>query len=96
MWNANGLAWSELAESDTGFVNTVLAAVKAIQNETGTIREVAEASSFYEEPGRAVYPISVTASASAEETSFLTVTELEEKVSRLGKLVDSIEARRGC
>ena len=36
-WNANGPAWSELAESDTGFVNSVLAAVKAIQNETGTI-----------------------------------------------------------
>ena len=93
--NANGLAWSELAESDTGFVNTVLAAVKAIQDETGTINEVADASCFYEESGRAVYPVSVTASARAEATSFLRVTELEEKVSRLGKLVHSIEARRG-
>ena len=95
VWNANGVAWSELAASDTGFVNTVLAAVKAIQEETGTIREVAEASCFYEEAGRAVYPIEVTASARVEGMSFLRATELEEKVTRLATLVDSLEARHG-
>ena len=95
VWNANGIEWTKLAESDSRFVNTVLAAVKAIQDETGTIREVAEAACFYEESGRAVYPISVTASASSEETSFLRATELEEKISRLAKLVNSIEAGRG-
>ena len=96
VWNANGPAWSKLAESDTGFVNSVLAAVKAIQDETGTIREVVEASCFYEQSGRAVYPISVRASVSAEETSFLRVAEFEEKVSRLGKLVHSIDTERGA
>ena len=95
VWNANGPAWSELAESDTGFLNSVLAAVKAIQDETGTIREVAEASCFYEESDRPVYPISLTASMSSEETTFLSATELEDKVSRLGKLVGSIEAGGG-
>lgn len=96
VWHADSPGWTELAESDTGFVNTVLAAVKAIQVETGTIREVAEASCFYEEAGRAVYPRAVAVSISLEATSFLRVTELEKKVSRLGKLIDSLEARRGA
>ena len=87
-------AWSELAKSDTGFINTVLAAVKVVQDVTETIREVAEASCFYEAHGRAVYPSWITGSGRIEAFTLLRSAELAEKVDQLRKLVEAFEAKR--
>ena len=99
-------AWSELAKSDTGFINTVLAAVKVVQDVTETIREVAEASCFYEAHGRAVYPSWITGSGRIEALATRPPgpgpdqhtpepsAELAEKVDQLRKLVEAFEAKR--
>ena len=92
--NADGATWSELANSDTVFVNTVLAAVKSVQEETECIREVAEASCFYESRGRAVYPRMVTASGRIEAFSLLRATELNERFARVRTLAEALETKR--
>ena len=92
--NPDDARWSELANSDTVFVNAVLAAVKCVQAETECIREVAEASCFYESRGRAVYPRVITASGRIEAFSLLRVTELNERFALVRTLTEALETKR--
>ncbi len=87
--------WPQVNDSCTEFVNTVLAAVKIVQDETEVIREVAEASCFFNELSQAVYPTTVTANMNLSVSSPLTESEVNEKVVRMQTLVGAFEANRG-
>ena len=95
------LAWqvddapSPVVEGDeTGFVNTVLGAVKIVQDETEVIREVAEASCFYDDADRAVYPMTMKMNANVSVVSPAAATEVIESVARMRKLIEAFEAKR--
>ena len=93
-WQVSDAPWPEVDDNDTEFVNIVLAAVKIEQDETEVIREVAEASCFYNENGQAVYPRTATVSANLSVSSPLTGTEVNEKVTRMRTLIGAFEAKR--
>ena len=75
-------------------MDTVLASVKIVQDETEVIREVAEASCFYDSNGRGVYPMTTTMNANLSAISSGTVNEVAERVSRMRTLVGALEARQ--
>ena len=92
-WRAAGAPWPEV-DDDSDFTNTILAAVKIVQDETETIREVAEVSCFYDSNGQAVYPVSMTMSANVSVSSPLSVLDVDAKVGRCRKLIDAFETNR--
>ena len=89
-WRVEDAPWPQVVE-EQGFATTVLAAVKIVQDETEVIREVAEASCFYDANGRAVYPMTMTMSANLTVMSPLTPTELAGQIARVRKLVRAFD-----
>ncbi len=87
--------WPRVAE-EPKLVTTVLAAVKIVQDETEVIREVAEASCFYDANGCAVYPMTATANANVTVDSPLTTTELADRIARVQTLVQAFEKKQRC
>ena len=80
-------------DDDSEFMNTVVAAVKIVQDVTEVIHEVAEVSCFYDENGQAVYPLSMLMSASGSVTSPLAEAEVESRVTRAHELVEGFVVR---
>ncbi len=93
-WQVSDAPWPEVDDNDTEFVNIVLAAVKIEQDETEVIREVAEASCFYDENDQAVYPMTAILNMGALAISPLTAMDVNEKVTRMQTLIDAFEERR--
>ena len=71
-------------------VNVILAAVKAVQNVTGHIRQLDESSCFVSSKREAVYTLSLSMSASGVAVSRLTPQELEQRSSYLEAMVESM------
>ena len=92
-WHTEDGPWPQVAE-EPGVVTTVLAAVKIVQDETEVIREIAEASCFYDANGCAVYPMTATMNANATVISPLTTTELEVRIARVQTLVQAFEKKQ--
>ena len=93
-WQVDDAPWPVVEGDETGFVNTVLASVKIVQNETEVIREVAEASCFYEGGDRAVYPMTMEVNANVSVVSPATATEVAESVAGMRRLIEAFEAQR--
>ena len=93
-WRMDDVPWPEAVQEEPGFVTTVLAAVKVVQDETEVIREVAEGSCFYDTHGRAVYPMTMTMSANLASVSPQSATEVVERVARMAALVEIFEAKQ--
>lgn len=86
--------WPETVEDGPGFVTTVLAAVKIVQDETAAIREVAEASCFYDEEGFAVYPVTISmAPFGLSLISPKSQTELAERAAQMRSLIETFETK---
>ena len=94
-WQVDDAPWPEAVQEEPGFVTTVLAAVKVVQDETEVIREVAEASCFFDTRGRAVYPMTITMSGNLASISPQSATEVADRVARMGTLVEVFEAKQG-
>ena len=92
-WPTDDGPWSQVAEKSE-FVTTVLAAVKIVQDETEVIREVAEASCFYDANGCAVYPMTAVMNANVTVISPLTTTELVNHIARVQALVQAFEKKQ--
>ena len=92
-WRTDDAPWPQVVE-EPGFDITVLAAVKIVQDETEVIREVAEASCFYDANGCAVYPMTATMNANATVISPLTATEVADRLARVRMLVQVFEAEQ--
>ena len=93
-WKVDDAPWPQLDEEDSGFVNTVLAAVAIVENEIGPIREVAESSCFCDEKGTAVYPITADFRLGLSVSSPATEADLREKVAQLRAVIGTLEAKR--
>ena len=93
-WQVGDAPWPEVDVNDTEFVNTVLAAVKIVQDEVGVIREVAASSCFYDENGQAVYALTANMSANVQAIAPLSEQEMKSKVDRLRTLTNVFEAKR--
>ena len=92
-WHPNDAPWPQVDE-EPSFVTTVLAAVKIVQDETEVIREVAEASCFYDANGCAVYPMTATMNANLTVISPLTTTELADRIASVRTLVEAFETKQ--
>ena len=77
---------------DTGRVNIVLAAVKAVQDVTGRVRRLYECSCFVSSEGEAVYILNPTMTASGSTASRLTPGALEDKASRIRAMLENMMA----
>ena len=86
---ALGCPWPD-AVPDMHGVNVVLAAVKAVQNVTGHITQLAEYSCFVSNKREAVYTLNSTMSVSAVSVSRLTAAELKERTARITSMVDNM------
>ena len=86
---ALGCPWPD-AVPDMHGVNVVLAAVKAVQNVTGHITQLAEYSCFVSNRREAVYTLNPTVSLSAIAVSRLTAAELKERTSRIRSMLDNM------
>ena len=77
---------------DMGRVNIVLAAVKAMQDVTGSIRQLYECSCFVSSEEEAVYirNCTTTTSATGSTTSPLTPDELEDRASRIRAMLGNM------
>lgn len=93
-WQVDDAPWPNTVEDQPGFVTTVQAAVKIVQDETEAIREVAKASCFYDTNGRAVYPMTMSANMNLSAISPKPETEVAERVARMRSLIETFEARR--
>ena len=73
-------------------VNIVLAAVKAVQDVTGSIRQLYECSCFVSSEGEAVYILNSTTTtcASASTTSPLTPDALKDRASRIRAMLENM------
>ena len=87
--------WPETVEDGPGFVTTVLAAVKIVQDGTEAIQEVAEASCFYDADGRTVYPVTISMGGfGLSVISPKSETEVAERVARMRSLIETFEAKQ--
>lgn len=91
-WQVDDAPWPVVNGDETSIVNTVLAAVKIVQDETEVIREVAEACCFYDEANRAVYPMSMTMNASLSVVSPAAPKEVADRIARIQQLIETFEA----
>ncbi len=92
-WQVDNAPWPEVPEDEPGLVDTVLAAVKIVQDETEVIREVAEASCFYDVNGGAVYSTSMHMKANLSVMSPQTENQVEERVARMRTLVGAFKGK---
>lgn len=94
-WHVDDAPWPEIVEDEPGFVTIVLAAVKIVQDETEAIREVAEASCFYDANDRAVYPVTMSMGLlGLSVISPKSQKEVTERVARMRTLIETFEAKR--
>ena len=93
-WKARHAPWPELEENDLEFINSVLAAVKIVQDETEVISEIAESSCYCDDQDRAVYPMTVTSNANLLKSSPATEAELNDRLCVLRTLVHAFHAER--
>ena len=93
-WKLDNAPWPSAAEKDSVFVDTVLAAVKIVLDEVEVIRELVQASCFYDDNGRAVYPVEAFASMNLQVISPLTETGLDEQVGQLRTVLADVESKR--
>ncbi|MXW90869.1 MAG: hypothetical protein F4114_12545 [Rhodospirillaceae bacterium] len=93
-WKADDAPWPEIDENDSGFINTALAAVKIVQNETDVIREEADSSCFYDEDYRVVYTITMESNISLSKSSARTASQLQDLLDTLCKLTKALEQER--
>ena len=93
-WQVDDAPWPEIVEDGLGFVTIVLAAVKIVQDETEVIREVAEASCFYDAGGRAVYPSTMSMNVKVSVVSPTSETAVAERIARMWTLIETFEAKQ--
>ena len=93
-WKADDAPWPVVVEEEPGFVATVLAAVKIVQDATEPTREVAESSCFYSASNQAVYSITGKFSADLALIKPCTEEEAVERVARMRMLVETFEAKQ--
>lgn len=93
-WQVEDGPWPETDEEGPGFVATVLAAVKIVQDETEAIREVVTSSCFYDAEGRAVYSTTMNANMNLSAISPKSETDVAERVARMQRLIETFDRRR--
>ena len=93
-WKVHDAPWPDVDENDSGFLNTALAAVKIVQNETEVIREEAESSCFYDENYRVVYTMTMESNANLLKSSARTASELQDSLDTLRKLAKALDLAR--
>ena len=86
-------AWPE-EDDDNEFVNTVLAAAKVEQDTKESIRGLFNASCFFDENERAIYPLEGRGSGSLSVLSPVDEDGLRVKIGRLQDLINGFEADR--
>ena len=93
-WRVGNAPWPEV-QDDQVFVNSVLAAVRIVQDETDVIPQLAEVSCFFDADDRAVYPITFSASAKGSVVSVLSPKDVEVEAGRFRKLAEAFAVAPG-